>query len=329
MLYGYSDDFDFNNQFLYDYVNKYKYRRLSKQEEIDYIKKAKLSFYDDVTDDEKAKYLEYYMEMFPKFKEKYEKTQDEKLLDLAIENSKYYRDKFLENNQRLVLRVISRYKNKCNFLSLMDLFDEGNIGMFIALKRFDIEKEVKFSTYAVFWIKQIINNARLKYDRMIRIPVQQDNNLKMLNRVERELYFSLERTPTVNELANYSGLPVKRVEMLKDYYYNKEMLQSLDMPFWGDDVETVGDFVQSNERDFTVQVENEVIVSECIDYLKSKLSPEHVEALLKRYGLEDGVDHSYNNVANQMGIPLKRVKKLDYDNMKVLRKKFKVNNGGK
>ena len=317
-------DYNLDNPFLKDYAKSFNHRVMSRIEEEDYIKKAKLSFYDDVNDEEKAKYLEYYMEKFPKFRKKYEKSFDEELLNLAIDNSKNYRDAFLLENQSLVLKYALMYIKKCRFLSLMDLIDEGNIGMLIALKKFDVERGFKFSTYATNWIKQCMNKEIIDHDKTIRIPTEQQSNLNKLNNAERELYATLEREPNSLELANASGLSLKRVEKLRDYYENKEVPYSLDMPYKGDDVETMGDFVESKELDFAEQVDNRILFDECLDYLKSKFTPEHIAVLMKHYGFEDGVAYSLRSIAKVLKLSSSTVRRIDDECVKALRIKFNI-----
>ena len=253
---------DYRDEFFADYRKTLKYKKLSTKEELDFIKKTKLSFYDDVPSEEKDKYLEYYMEMFPKFKEEYLNNPDEKLLDLAIENSKNWRDRFLENTQAMVLKIAFGYLKNCHFLSIVDLISEGNIGMLIALRKFDVEMGNRFSTYAALWIKRYIGDVILRDDKTIRMSNHQQANLAKLNRVERQLYFSLERVPTIEELAEHSGLSINQVEMLREYYINKRVPESLDMPFTEEAEETIGDFVVSLEDNFTNQVENNILFSE-------------------------------------------------------------------
>ena len=311
-----NSDYDLNDCFLHDYYNWIDYRKFSRSEEINYIKKSKLSFYDYVSDEEKELYLKYYKEMFPNVI-----INDEKSLNSAIENSQKYRDEFIRNNQRLILKIAFGYVKNCYFLSFMDLVNEGNIGMLLALQKFDVESGNKFSTYAVFWIKRYMGEEKIKSDKAIRVPAKMYRDLKVLKRVEGELYNKLQRFPTAEELANYSGFSLERTNKLLDYFINKAKLQSLDKPVDEDGDDLIGNYVESNEDDFTIQLHNKLFFDDCFDYLEKKLSSTHLTILMMHYGFSDGINYSYAKIAEELGMSYSEVKKHDDENIKLLRRK--------
>ena len=144
---------------------------LSKKKETIWIKKLKLSYYDEVDDNLKQLYLNYYKEMFSLFKEKYEKASNEeknKLLKKAISNASQYRDKFIESQMYLVYSFTNTEQTIYN--NMDDLYQEGITGLLIALKKFDIKHNVKFSTYANWWIKKYIYEYIENTTNIIKIP---------------------------------------------------------------------------------------------------------------------------------------------------------------
>lgn len=311
-----NSDYDFDDYFLHNYKSCLNYRKLSRIEEINYIKKSKLSFYDDASDKEKELYLKYYKEMFPN-----DIISDEKSLNRAIENSQRYRDEFIRNNQRLILKIALGYVKSCYFLTFMDLVNEGNIGMLMALKGFDVDSGNKFSTYAVFWIKRYMSDAKIKTDKTIKVSAKMYRELKVLNRLEWELYDKLQRVPTIEELANYSGLSFKKTKELVDYYINKERLQSLDKPVDEESEDLIGDYVESSEEDFTIQLHNKLLLEDCFDYLENELSSTHLNILKKHYGFENGTKYSYAKIAEELDMDFNVVQKYDRENIKLLQRK--------
>ena len=326
MLNRYKTDdsyYSMDNVFLRNYRECLSYKKLSKKEQMDFIKKTKLSFYDDVSDSEKQLFINYYREMFPNFEEEHGNLNDEKVLDMAIENSKQWRDKFIENNQRLVLKIALGHVKKCYFLTLMELINEGNLGMIEALKRFDVESGNMFSTYAEFWIKQCMGNARIKTDKTIRVSAQMNRDLKSLYNLEGELYDILNRRPTLKELANYSGFTLDYVNRLADYFINKLKLQSLEKPIDDGSGDLIGDYVESGDEDFTIQLHNKMILEDIFNSLDGELSSLQMEILKKHYGFDDGFPYSYEDIAKQLDMETAKVKKINNNSIKTLRKKVR------
>ena len=159
-----------SNDIITDTINRLDYKPLTKNQETIWLKKLKLAFYYNVDKETQKKYIKYYCEVKPKFKEKYENAKEKEkqhLLQEAIKDANEEKKKFIENNERLIIRAV--YKNN-DEIPKEELMQEANIGLIRALEKFDIETNYKFSTYAIWWIKQSINRYVANNGKAIRIP---------------------------------------------------------------------------------------------------------------------------------------------------------------
>lgn len=307
-----------------DMLKKISYKPLSKEREILFIKKAKLSYYYDSTEEEKKEYLDYYMEMFPNFRKKYEETSFENkqvILDEAIENSLYWRNKFIENNQRLVLKIAYNYKYNH---SLEDLIIEGNIGLIKALQKFDLKKGCKFSTYAVTWIRKEIIKYIKNREKTIRVPnyiAEKANTINIAREKFQEKYY---RNPTASELAQITEIDIKII--LRIIKYELEMSDPLSLNFKiGEDQETeIENMIISEENPYET-VENDIFYEEIMKIIEnSNIDQRTLEILKMRYGLDNQIPKSYNFIADYFKITPKRVKEIELQGLKKLKKNIQL-----
>lgn len=310
-----TDDFiPFTSNVITDTLSKDSYRPISASKERWYMKKLKLSYYysSDTDDAARKLYLDYYSEVTPRFKKKYDmasSSEREVLLDNAIEDSLMFRNEFLRNNHRLITRIIYVISNNSD-LSYEELFQEGFIGMMRALEKFDFAREVRFSTYANYWISQAINRYICSKGKLVRTPVYFSERHKKVRAFITRFYQEFYRMPTTQEIASELGIPIENVKKMELYSAELFDPKSLDSKIYDDEVKSFYEVV-SDGHDFTFDVVNK----DHLKYLKkvieeSDLNSEQILVLYLKYGLVDGVCYSNDEIAQKMGISLLEVRTI-------------------
>lgn len=296
---------------VHDRMSNLPYVKLSRQAEISCIKKAKLSFYYDVDDDKKAEFLEYYMEMFPKFREKYENADvltKQKLLDCAIEDSLSYRDAFLGNNYRLVFKMAKSYMHHAK---LENLFQEGVIGMMKALEKFDFSKNVRFSTYATIWIRQAITRYLGRED-VLGVPVYIKELLIKIDKLRSEYKAATGQELTDKKLAEELGVTLDYLNFL--FCAEKcANIVSLNAPVVaGEDNDSeLESFIPSNQPDVDDLGDSEIIKESFREIIeKSDLTFREKEILYRRFGFCDGRIYTLSELSEELGISRERVRQI-------------------
>ncbi len=235
---------------------------------------------------------------------------DEKELAKRVESGDLEaRRKFIQANLRLVVSIAKRYVNRSPNLSILDLVQEGNIGLARAVTKFDYRRGFKFSTYATWWIRQAITRALADQSRTIRIPVHMVEVISKYTQAKRRLLQELGREPLPEELAIELNMPIEKVHHIQKI--SQEVI-SLESPVGdGDEDSTLSEFIP-DERNLTpLQVASQALLHEKIKSILVDLAPREQEILRMRFGLEDGITHTLEEVGKEFGVTRERIRQIE------------------
>ncbi len=239
-------------------------------------------------------------------------------IDLAKKikkGNKRAKEKMIRSNLRLVINIAKRY----GYLGvpIMDLIEEGNLGLMKAVGKYNPKRGYRFSTYAAWWIKQYITRAIANQGKTIRIPVYMVEMIMKFKKVSEQLFNKLKRRPRMAEVARKMRVSIKKVKQL-----NKMMtkIASLNAPIGDSGSAEFGDLVEDESIGTAVEETAAFLQRERIQtLLKDKMSPRERKILSLRFGLKDGITHTLRDTAKHFGITRERVRQIENQAMKKLK----------
>lgn len=232
--------------------------------------------------------------------------EDRVLLERAVRKGHAAHSRLVEANLRLVVSIARNYVGRG--MPLLDLIQEGNLGLMRAVDRFDYRKGFKFSTYASWWIRQGITRAIADQARTIRVPIHVVDMINKLIRSKRDLSQDLGREPTIEEIAKELEIDPDRVEELNKIAQNPV---SLETPVGEEDDSTLGDFVEDGSAEVPVEAATFRLLQDYISHALEGLNDRERDVLIMRFGLEDGRVRTLEEVGERFGVTRERIRQLE------------------
>ena len=247
-------------------------------------------------------------------------AEEEKELGLKIaDGDKKAVDKLVSHNLRLVVSIAKRYRG-CG-IPLLDLIQEGNIGLMKAAKKFDLDKGCRFNTHATWWVRQTINRSLADKSRTIRIPSNVSELVNKIKKVSAPMIQKLNRFPTSEELSAELGIEIDKIETALDM---SQAVASLDVPVSEDEETSMGDLIADPHLENPIKKLTEECNKEIVESVLSTLTKREADVLRRRFGIETGESQTLEEIGQSYGVTRERIRQIETKAMRKMRHPMRV-----
>jgi RNA polymerase primary sigma factor len=249
-------------------------------------------------------------------------AEEEKELAARIDlGDQAARDRMIVSNLRLVVNIAKRYLNRG--LPLLDLIEEGNLGLIKAVERFKISKECRFSTYATWWIRQSVERAVMNQSRTIRLPVHITDNTNRMHKISQDLRKQMNREPTLTEVADTMDVDISHVRKLTVL---QKKTYSLDQPMGPNGDNFLTDSIEDTSTQSPVTLIEDLNAFEKVMRLIETFSATEKRILSLRFGLEDNEPQTLDTIGRSIGVTRERIRQIEAKSLMKLRKLMESSN---